>query len=272
MISAADGPSHVFAEVPEAAAGGDLAALYTDIRQVLGTSTVALVYRALAVTPGRLAHVWESLRPNLGSADVWTVAQGLAAPEIGDVQPVPLRVLQDAGLDPEAAAATIADFRHGNCLNFLGLLSLLHGADGGRAVTPARAQRRPPRRVLPMADMSALPAGTVRILERMSAPIAGDEKPVLIPSLFRCFAHDVRLLEHVWRSIGPTARSPVFSSAVDFVAGQASTAALALPCCVTPMADADTRAIVRRFGRTIPGMIVAGTLLERSLSELFPSE
>ncbi len=261
----------MFAEVPESAADGDLAELYADIRRVLGTSTVALVYRVLAAAPGRLAHVWESLRPNLGSAEAWTSARALAPPEIGAVEPVPLRVIQDAGLDPETAEATIADFRHANCLNFLGLLSLLHGAEGGRVVTPARAHGRPSRRVLPMAGLSMLPAGTIRLLERMSAPIAGDEEPVLIPSLFRCFAHDEQLLAHVWRSIGPAARSSAFTFAVDSVAEQASAAVRALPCRVVPVGDADTRAIVTRFGRTIPGMIVAGALLERSLSELFAS-
>ena len=47
-----------------------------------------------------------------------------------------------------------------------------------------------PREMLPMADLASLEPGTIALLQRMSAPVAGPEQPILIPSLFRYFAHD----------------------------------------------------------------------------------
>ena len=41
------------------------------------------------------------------------------------------------------------------------------------------------------------------LLQEMSAPIAGPEEPLVIPSLFRYLAHDERLLQETWRSIAP---------------------------------------------------------------------
>lgn len=255
-----------FAELPESMAEGDVAEIYADMRRTLGTSTVALVYRVLAVTPGGLGRVWDSLAPNLGSAEAWAGARTLVPPELDVLRYVPARVIRDADLDREAAEGTIAEFHHANGINFLGLLSLLHGTGGGRPASPAPTRDLPSVRTLPMADLAMLPEGTARLLERMSAPIAGNERPFLIPSLLRCFAYDETLLTEIWRSIGPTVRSSAFSSAVDVVTEQAHTAARALPHRVSPIEDVGTRAIVARFCRAIPGMIVAGSLLGRSLA------
>ena len=41
-----------------------------------------------------------------------------------------------------------------------------------------------------MVDPPALPRRTIALQEEMSAPIAGKERPIVIPSLFRHFAQD----------------------------------------------------------------------------------
>lgn len=169
VISAANDPAMTFAELPEAMAEGDLAEIYADIRRTLGTSTVALVYRVLAATPSRLRRVWESLAPNLGSAEAWVGARTLAPPEFDVLRPVPVRVIRDAGLDREAAERTIVAFHHANCINFLGLLSLLHGARGGLPASPALTGDLPSLRMLQMADLAMLPPGTARLLERITS-------------------------------------------------------------------------------------------------------
>ena len=260
--------SRPFAEVPESAADGDVAATYSDIRRVHGTSSVALVYRVLATTPGRLEHVWKTITPNLQTAEVPTWTHALAVLNLGSVKPLPARLLLDAGLDAEAAGATLAEFRDVNSLNLLGLLSLIHGVEGGRAPAPVRAGRPAPRRTLPMADLATLSSGTARLLDRMSAAIVGSETPVLIPSLFRCFAQSEQVLELVWRSIAPVVRGPGFATAVDSILEHARASSGAMPFRVAALDDGETREIVARFCNAIPRMIVGGALLERTLSEL----
>lgn len=260
--------ARAYAEVPESAAGGDVAATYSDIRRVHGTSSVALVYRVLATTPGRLERVWERIAPNLRTAEVPTWTHSLAQLDLGAVEPLPARLLLDAGLDAEAAVATLAEFRDVNSLNLLGLLSLVHGAEGGSTPAPIRARGPAPRRTLPMADLAMLSPGTARLLDRISAAIVGGELPILIPSLLRCFAQSEQVLELVWRSIAPAVRSPEFATVVDSILEHARASSGAVPFRVVAVDDLGTLEILARFCNAIPRMIVAGALLERTLSEL----
>ena len=260
--------SHAYAEVPESAADGDVAATYSDIRRVHGTSSVALVYRVLATKPGRLEHVWKTIAPNLRTAELPTWTHSFAQLNLGTVKPLPARLLLDVGLDAEATVATLAEFRDVNSLNLLGLLSLIHGAQGGSTPAPIRASRPAPRRTLPMADLATLPSGTAQLLDRMSAAIVGSEIPILIPSLFRCFAQSEQVLELVWRGIAPSVRSPEFATVVDSIRAHVRAKSGAMPFRVAALDDGETREIVARFCSAIPRMIVAGALLERTLSEL----
>ncbi len=49
--------------VSEAAATGEIAEIYSDIRNTLGTSVVNLIWRNLATMPGALQWTWSSARP-----------------------------------------------------------------------------------------------------------------------------------------------------------------------------------------------------------------
>ena len=81
----------LLAEVSEKAARGSVASTYVDIRRVLGVPTVVLVYRVLAVQPGRLERVWGAIAPNLAVAATQRGARMLDPPEIGSVKPVARR-------------------------------------------------------------------------------------------------------------------------------------------------------------------------------------
>ena len=92
-------------EIPEATATGVVAALYADIRRVLGVPLVALVFRVLACEPARLEAIWADLGPNLGS-DV--VAR--AASRVVDKRPARGAVRRGAhrlNLDSAVAVATL---------------------------------------------------------------------------------------------------------------------------------------------------------------------
>ena len=49
--------------VLESDAKGDIADIYADIRNVLGTSVVNLIWRNLATMPGALEWTWSTVRP-----------------------------------------------------------------------------------------------------------------------------------------------------------------------------------------------------------------
>src|SRR5215212_5415301 len=57
------------AAIPESAARGETAEIFADIRKVLGTSVVNLIWRNLATMPGALEWTWSTVRPlYLGAA------------------------------------------------------------------------------------------------------------------------------------------------------------------------------------------------------------
>jgi hypothetical protein len=68
--------------VTEAAATGETAAIFADIRQVLGVDVVNLIWRHLAITDGALHWAWQALRPLYADGSVIGQATG-AAPEPG---------------------------------------------------------------------------------------------------------------------------------------------------------------------------------------------
>src|SRR5258707_15279284 len=68
----------------ESEARGEIADIYADIRKVLGTSVVNLIWRNLATMPGALEWTWSTVRPlYLGDAPLHAeaVRQTIALPD-----------------------------------------------------------------------------------------------------------------------------------------------------------------------------------------------
>lgn len=116
-----------------------------------------------------------------------------------------------------------------------------------------------------MAKLDEITPTARRLLEELSAQITGGEQPVLIPSLLRHFAHDPAVPGLLWESLRPVLVSSGFDEAVASVSARALEVASTLPYRVTVVEDAATRAIVERFVRTIPAMIITGALIGRAL-------
>jgi hypothetical protein len=261
--------AHRAEEIPEAIATEPVAAVYADIRRVLGTPFVALVFRVLASDPGRLVAIWADLGPNLGSDVVARAATGL-------VPGPPAGVATSGsnhrpGLNFAAAVATLRTYHHTNALNLIGMAALLDGVGGPRAPGHASSAQRPEETILPMADLSTLPRRTVALLEEMSAPIAGRERPIVIPSLFRHFAHDHQDLEFIWTTIRPHVEAPDFSEGTAVIVRRARRIASSLPFRVRRVEDPQSRRIAERFTRTIAAMLVVGSLVELALVGSNPS-
>ena len=56
--------------VLESEARGEIADVYADIRKVLGTSVVNLIWRNLATKPGALEWTWSTVHSKIGRAHV----------------------------------------------------------------------------------------------------------------------------------------------------------------------------------------------------------
>ena len=118
--------------VLEADARGEIAEIYADIRKVLGTSVVNLIWRNLATMPGALPWTWATVRPlYLGAAPLHAeaVRRTIALPDLPGFS---ADTLLAAGID-ESDQAIIR--------NVLGQLSIHQRAGVDRVVGAARAFR-----------------------------------------------------------------------------------------------------------------------------------
>ena len=263
-------------EIAEADATGSVATTYADIRRVTGVPFVVFIYRVLATRPGRLEAVWADIAPNLGSAtgrvavaDVVRAADEGAAALGGAIGPVPAAALAAHGLDGASVAATLDGFRRANSANVVALWALLDGVTGDVAPAgPASAAPDMAPRGLPMAELSLLPASTLALLEEMSRAVAGNEQPILIPSMWRTFAHDPELLALLWAALRPTLESAAFPGEVAALSARGRELGQSLPFRARRLEDEEARVVVERFLRAIPAMLLAGALVETVLAKL----
>jgi len=244
-------------EVPEAGASGRVAELYADIRAVLGLPLVNLVYRHLAVDEEQLAAVWAALRPNLGSrvaAEAGDSLVRLAAPSAA-VLPRPV------ALDGALVVATLDAYARGNSRNLLGMHALLDGCPGNGERTPAPLPAS--GATLPMAELDGLATSARAVLDETAALLVGTERPVLVPSLLRHFAHDEGALAAVRDTL--CAHAHDLASRSRAVAAQARRLAAGLPARVDPLEDDELRGVASRFVAATSSLLVAGETIRAAL-------
>src|SRR3954454_19028865 len=136
------------ASVLESEASGEIADIYADIRKVLGTSVVNLIWRNLATMPGALEWTWSTVRPlYLGDAPLHAeaVRQTIALP---DWPGFSTETLLAAGVDETERALirnVLDSYQHTNALALVVLSALLahYEPRPADAVKPAGTQSRP---------------------------------------------------------------------------------------------------------------------------------
>jgi hypothetical protein len=208
---------------------------------------VNLIYRHLAVEPGRLEGIWESLR-------------------------IPRSALVAVGVDDQLmrrVLATLEAYNYANPRNLLAIHALLGGSEGAheRAQAAGAPQRHfAPAELLPMADLRSVGGQVRALLEEMSQDFAAPGETILIPSLFRHFAHNPGLLALLWVALRPCIEHGTFADRVAVVAQMAPALARSLPFPVRRIEDASTRAALQRFTDTVPRMIVAGGMMQQALN------
>ncbi len=120
--------------ITEAAATGETATLFADIRATLGVNVVNLVWRHLAAVPGALPWAWATVKPVYASGRVSIEARriksGLAMPENPGW---PRSLLQCVGIDDAGEASIrriLASYDRANAMNLAALSALLRRIDG----------------------------------------------------------------------------------------------------------------------------------------------
>lgn len=261
------------AEVGEASAAGEVAALYEEIRTTTGVPFVSLLYRHLATEPKVLERAWAAVAPVLSSPEGRSAAAELARVESPAVIAIPASALAALGVDAgefDAIGATLDAYARANSGNLLACQILL-----GRPRSPATKQARRPAApdrlpviesgLLPMHDLRDLEMPTVALLEEISVYLGGGARPLIVPSLWRHFGHRPPLIALLWTSMRP----PVVDGSLDRHVGALVRRAdlLARALARDETSDERTVDLVRPFLATIPTMLVCVAMMRSALCE-----
>ncbi len=178
----------------EADATGETAEIYSDIRKVLGTSAVNLIWRNLATMPGALQWIWSAVRPlYLGSAPIHAEAVRRALP-LPEVVSFSADTLAAAGLQPSdlTAICNVLDgYHYTNALALVVLSAMSAHFEPQPAdfVRPFETAPSPPRVTIPeLPSMAALPPEVARLIVELNG-FGEDTEPYLIASMYRHLAY-----------------------------------------------------------------------------------
>ena len=205
--------SDTMATLPESEATGRAAALYADIRDVLGVPVVNLIWRRLAFFPGALEWAWGAVRPLYagGAADA-AAAAILARTPLPDLPPWPREMLPAMGLGEAESAAILhmlASYDRGNRLNLAALgalLQALEGAPAGGSLPVAGSAARAPveGELPPIPAMEALAPEVRGLVLRLNE--LGNSGDNVVASLYRHLAYWPGYLALVWVQLAPLDR------------------------------------------------------------------
>ena len=197
--------------VLESEARGEIAHIYADIRKILGTSVVNLIWRNLATMPGALEWTWSTVRPLYlgdGPLHAEAVRQTITLP---DCPGFSTDTLASAGLD-ETERALIRDvlgsYQYTNALALVVLSALLAHYDPrpADAVKPAGTAPKPSGAKIPeLPPMDALDPEVAALVAELNS-FGEDTEPQLIASMYRHLAYWPAYLALVRTMLAPLQR------------------------------------------------------------------
>ena len=195
----------------EAAATGETAAIFADIRQVLGVDVVNLIWRHLATMEGALPWAWWALRPLYVDGSVIHEATALhKALALPPMPSIPAEVFTGLDLradDMAAIRAVLAAYDHTNAMAAVALTALRARLDGGTPREVAAAEPTPvaaaARIGLPkLLDLTEVQAGTAALVTALNE--FGTRRPgAVLASMYRHLAHWPSYLSFAWLLLAP---------------------------------------------------------------------
>src|SRR4051812_13823397 len=220
--------------IAEADASGETAAIFTDIRAVLGVGVVNLIWRHLATLPGALPWAWGGLRPLYRDGSLAAAAAALEGRlNLPPGPGLPPGGTDAAGLGPQARAGipgVLAAYARTNPLALLALTALrrrLAGLPMAPAAPPATSL--PPQPTLPLPPLpEALPPGLAALVLRLNGLGAGRADAVMA-TMYRHLAHWPPYLALAWVRLAPLAESGALTTAIADCRAAADALAATLP-------------------------------------------
>ena len=120
--------------VTEAAATGETAEIFADIRRILGVEVVNLIWRHLAMIPGALPTAWGILRPPYADGTITAAASALRGElDLPRLPVLPAAALSAAGLladDVRMIRNILAAYNKTNAMALVALSALSLRLDG----------------------------------------------------------------------------------------------------------------------------------------------
>lgn len=209
--------------ITEAAATGETAAIFADIRQVLGVDVVNLIRRHLATMEGALPWTWRALRPLYTDGSVVNEAAGLRKELVlPAMPPIPMEVYAGLGLGPDdlrIIRRVLAAYDHTNAMAVLALTALRARLDG-RVPENAKAAGSMPvpgaaRITLPkLLDLAEMRPETAAIVTELNG--FGMRRPgAVLASMYRHLAHWPSYLSFAWLLLAPLDRDGRLATAIE---------------------------------------------------------
>ena len=180
--------------VLETDARGEIAEIYAEIRKVLGTSVVNLIWRNLATMPSALQWTWSTVRPLYeGAAPLHAeaVRRTIALPEWPGFS---ADTLIAAGIDESDRAVirnVLDSYQYTNALALVVLSALLAHYEPRPADAAKPANRAPPppgARIPELPPMDALDPEVAALVCELNS-FGEDTEPQLIASMYRHLAY-----------------------------------------------------------------------------------
>ena len=279
-------PANPLPEIKEDAAEGHIAALYDDVRAVIGVPMVNLIFRNMATIPRCFDWAWATTRPLYLSGDIPEAAAALTETVLPGKTADLSQAIATAGLssgDIGEIARVLDSYGRANPMNLIGLkvielaLDQAPQKDGiGRTPALVPGMLKTPEGLadlLPMADPTTAPEQTRDALARLARQIHGGDTGV-IPSLYRHFGAWPVFLEDLERALAPALSDGIEDAAQAMLAQGEEQAqklywALPLPDMAPPSEEATAalKHLIKQFPLNICRMTVLATLLKRGLPE-----
>ena len=211
------------AAITEASATGENAAVFADIRQVLGVGVVNLIWRHLATVEGALPWAWQALRPLYADGSVIAEAAALRHEvALPPMPPIQGDVYAGLGLRPgdlTAIRSVLTAYDHTNGMAVVALTALRAHLDG-RTPKDAKAARPIPaspslRILLPkLLDLAEMPPEIAALVTALNG-FGTQRHDAVLASMYRHLAHWPSYLSFAWLLLAPLDADGRLGAAID---------------------------------------------------------
>jgi hypothetical protein len=229
-----------FPAIAEAAATGETAALFADIRVTVGVRVVNLVWRHLATIDGALPWAWTAVKPLYlrGIADQAVIGfrETMLLPRLGLL----------AGEEPPSVDAVLASYDHSNTVNLFTLGALVAWLRG-ETVAEGQPEEGPrlaaPDVVLPKlaSEADVAPETWQRVL-RLNR-FGDGPQPLILASMYRHLAHAPGFLQRLEAVLTPAQAGGSLDRAIAANRGAAADRARLLARAITAAPPASAQEI-----------------------------